>query len=313
MCAGRSLAQDKTSRYAEITSQAASLYENGQYKKSAETYSKAFRENGWKAYQSDRYNAACAWALAGNKDSAFYQLFKVADAFKYDNYERIANDTVLTSLNHDERWPQLLNMVSRNIGKDEARLNKSLLKLMDSVYHADQAFRFQQISIDKEFGAGSPEGLRIRKVIHETDSVNQQIVSGILDKYGWLGPEIVGVNGNATLPLVLMHSPLEMQLKYIPMMREAVKSKKADSYDLALLEDKILLRQGKKQLYGTYLVNIDKKYYTAPLEDPENVDKRRVELGLSTLDEYLKNWGTRWDTRRYEEGLKEIEKISVSY
>jgi hypothetical protein len=110
-----------------------------------------------------------------------------------------------------------------------------------------------------------------------------------------------------------MHSPLEMQLKYIPMMREAVKSKKADSYDLALLEDKILLRQGKKQLYGTYLVNIDKKYYTAPLEDPENVDKRRVELGLSTLDEYLKNWGTRWDTRRYEEGLKEIEKISVSY
>jgi len=301
-------AQSST-KYTELTKEAKSLFDNKQYKRSAETYTKAFRANGWKAYRADRYNAACAWTLAGNKDSAFYQLFKVADAFKYDNYDRISTDSVLTSLNKDARWDQLLNIVKQNIGKDEAKLNKALLKLMDSVYHDDQAYRFQQISVDKEFGASSPEGKNIRRIIHEKDSVNEIIVSGLLDKYGWISKEVVGSNGNATLGLVLQHSSLATQLKYLPVMREAVKTGKADPYDLAMLEDLVLVRQGKKQLYGTSVISVEgKKYYVSPMEDPANVDKRRAELGLGTLDEYLRNWGIRWDLKRYEEDLKLYEK-----
>lgn len=298
-----------SAKYTELTKEAKSLFDSRQYKRSAEAYTRAFRSNGWKAYRADRYNAACAWTLAGNKDSAFYQLFKVADAFKYDNYDRISSDTVLTSLNKDARWGQLLNIVKQNIGKDEAKLNKALLKLMDSVYHDDQAYRFQQISVDKESGASSPEGKNIRKIIHEKDSLNGIIVSALLDKYGWLGKEVVGTNGNATLGLVLQHSSLPTQLKYLPMMREAVNTKKADAYDLAMLEDLVLLRQGKKQLYGSSVVSVEgKHYYVSPLEDPANVDKRRASLGLGTLDEYLRNWGIRWDLKKYEEDQRLYEK-----
>ncbi|MCW3101873.1 MAG: hypothetical protein JWO09_313 [Bacteroidetes bacterium] len=293
-----------SAKYTELTREAKGLFDNKQYKRSAETYTKAFRANGWKAYRADRYNAACAWTLAGNKDSAFYQLFKVADAFKYDNYDRISTDSVLISLNKDARWDQLLNIVKQNIGKDEAKLNKALLKLMDSVYHDDQAYRFQQISVDKEFGASSPEGKNIRKVIHEKDSINEIIVSGLLDKYGWIGKEVVGSNGNTTLGLVLQHSSLATQLKYLPVMREAVKTGKADPYDLAMLEDLVLVRQGEKQLYGSSIVSVEGKYYVSPMEDPANVDKRRAKLGLGTLDEYLRNWGIRWDLKKYEEDLK---------
>jgi hypothetical protein len=308
-----SIAQS-SGQYTELIKQAAQLYENKQYKRSAETYTKAFKANRWKAYRSDRYNAACAWTLAGNKDSAFYQLFKVADAFKYDNYDRVANDSVLTSLNNDARWPLLLDIVKQNIGREEAKLNKGLVKLMDSVYYDDQAYRFREISIDKEFGAESEQGKEIRKIIRQKDSVNEIIVSSLLDKYGWLGKEVVGSNGNATLALVLQHSSLAAQLKYLPMMREAVKNGKADGYDLAILEDKALLRQGKKQVYGSYVVRMEgKKYYIAPLEDPENVDKRRTELGLGTLDEYLRNWGTEWNMKKYEEGLKVIEGSAIHY
>jgi hypothetical protein len=299
-------------KYTEITRQAMDLYESGSYKRAAETYTKAFRANGWKAYRADRYNAACAWTLAGNKDSAFYQLFKVADAFKYDNYDRIAFDSVLISLNNDQRWIQLLNIVKRNIGKEEAKLNKALLKLMDSVYHDDQAYRFQEISVDKEFGPASAEGKNIRRIIHEKDSINEIIVSDILDKYGWLGKEVVGSNGNATIALVLQHSSLNTQQKYLPMMRAAVKNKKADAEDLAILEDMVLIRQGKMQSYGTYLVGImqPRKYYMAPMEDPANVDKRRATLGLGTLDEYVRNWGFRWNLKNYEEGLKVLESFT---
>lgn len=277
-------------------------------------YTKAFRANGWKAYRADRYNAACAWTLTGNKDSAFAQLFKVADAFKYDNYDRISRDSVLISLNKDQRWEQLLNIVKQNIGKDEAKLNKSLVKLMDSVYHDDQAYRFRQITVNKEFGADSKEGQEIRKQIHEKDSLNEIIISDLLDKYGWLGKEAVGSNGNATLGIALQHFSLTTQEKYLPLMEKAYKNKKADGYDLAILEDMVALRKGQKQIYGSYIIrNKDKRYYLAPLEDPFNIDKKRAELGLGTLDEYLRNWGMRWDVKKYETELKVPETEKINY
>jgi hypothetical protein len=313
-CFSLGIMAQSSSQYAALIREANSLYESRQYKKAAQTYSRAFRVNGWKAYRSDRYNAACAWTLAGNKDSAFYQLFKVADAFKYDNYDRIANDSVLASLTKDERWPRLLNIVKLNIGKEESQLNKSLLKLMDSVYHDDQAYRFQKISVDKEFGPLSEEGKHIRNVIKQKDSLNEIIVSKLLDSYGWLGKEVIGSNGNATISLVLEHSSLNTQLKYLPMMREAVQNKKADASDLAILEDEVLIRQGKKQLYGTCLVGIGqpRKYYVAAMEDPAAVDKRRIEIGLGPLEEYLKNWDVKWTSDTYEKGLKILENEHIT-
>ena len=301
-------------KYTELTKQAASLYESKQYKLSAQTYTKAFQSNGWKAYRSDRYNAACAWALVGNKDSAFYQLFKVADAFKYDNYDLISRDTVLFSLNKDKRWEQLLDIVKKNIGQDESKLNKALLKLLDSVYHNDQVYRFRQISIDKEYGIRSSEAQGIRQTIHSKDSMNEKIVSDLLDKYGWLGTDVVGENGNATIALVLQHATFATQQKYLPLMREAIKNKKADPYDLAIIEDKVALKKKRKQIYGTYLIGREnKKFYMAPIEDPELVDKRRAQIGLCSLDEYLKNWGMRWDVQQYKQDVEIIEKENLNY
>ncbi len=47
-----------------------SLYKMKDYKNSPFTYSKAFKSIGWKGSQTDRYNAACSYALAGVADSA---------------------------------------------------------------------------------------------------------------------------------------------------------------------------------------------------------------------------------------------------
>jgi hypothetical protein len=80
------------------------------------------------------------------------------------------------------------------------------------------------------------------------------------------------------------------------MMRAAVQDKKASSKDLALLEDRTALNQGKKQIYGSQLGRDDKtkKYYLLPLEDPGNVDKRRAKMGLIPIAEYLRQWGITW-------------------
>ena len=68
-------------------------------------------------------------------------------------------------------------------------------------------------------------------------------------------------------------------------MRAAVKDKNASASDLALMEDRLALAQGKKQLYGSQLGRneITKTYYVLPIENPDQVDVRRQKMGLSTL------------------------------
>lgn len=73
-------------------------------------------------------------------------------------------------------------------------------------------------------------------------------------------------------------------------MRTAVKEGKTQADWLALLEDRVALGEGKKQLYGSQLFwdKVAKKSYVAPLEDPDNVDSRRKSVGLEPMAEYLK-------------------------
>jgi hypothetical protein len=61
---------------------------------------------------------------------------------------------------------------------------------------------------------------------------------------------------------------------------------------LALLEDRVALGKGKKQIYGSQIHRDQKtgKYIVAPIEDEPNVNKRRAEVGLEPLQDYVKHW-----------------------
>lgn len=134
-------------------------------------------------------------------------------------------------------------------------------------------------------------------------------MKAILDKYGWLGANEVGNQGNTTLFLVIQHSDKVTQEKYLPMMREAVKNGKAKGSSLALLENRVALRQGRRQIYGSQIGRNSetKAYYVYPLEDPDNVDKRRSEVGLEPLAEYVNQWQIKWDVEQYKKELLQLE------
>ena len=90
-------------------------------------------------------------------------------------------------------------------------------------------------------------------------------------------------------------------------MREAVEKGNARASSLALLEDRVALRQGKKQIYGSQVWKLDGKWYVQPLEDPENVDKRRAEVGLQPLNEYTQYFGFTWSVEDYYKTLPDQE------
>lgn len=296
-------------KYNELIAEAWSLYQAEDYLNSARKYSEAFEALGGKGVVTDRYNAACSYALAKEKDSAFVQLYKISDKGNYTNLAHITIDPDLNSLHDDPRWKEIIAKVTANKAKAEANFDKELVAMLDTVYMEDQSYRQAMDEIEKKHGWESEEMQAHWKIIAEKDSINLIKVRKILDERGWLGPDVIGRQGNSTLFLVIQHADLETQEKYLPMMREAVKKGNAQPSALALLEDRVALGQGKKQIYGSQIGRDQAtgEYYVLPLTDPENVDQRRAEVGLGPLQDYVSNWGMTWDAEAYKKKLSETE------
>lgn len=298
-------------KYPEFVKEAWKLYESKEYKKSADKYKEAFDQLEGKAYPNDRYDAACSYALAGDIENSFYHLFRLAEnpKTKYKNYGHITTDTDLDILHKDRRWEKLIAIVKSNKEEAEKNLDKPLVAILDSIYTEDQKYRRQIDEIEEKYGRDSEEMKAHWRLINEKDSINLIKIKKILDERGWLGADIIGGQGNSTLFLVIQHSDLETQLKYLPMMREAVKNGNANASSLALLEDRVALRQGKRQIYGSQIGRDQEtgEYFVSPLIDPENVDKRRAEVGLGTLAEYVNHWGMTWDIEIHKKRTAKIE------
>ncbi len=292
-------------------SKADSLYNSKDFKNSAIEYQKAFDSNDGKAYPNDRYNAACSYALSGNSEKAFFHLFYSAEHpnIKYSNYTHITTDSDLNSLHSDKQWEKLIKIVKANKDEAEKDLDKPLVAILDTIYQEDQKYRRQISEIEEKYGRDSKEMQAHWSLINEKDSINLIKIKKILDERGWLGPKIIGNQGNLTLFLVIQHSDLETQEKYLPMMRDAVQKGNANPSSLALLEDRVALGKGEKQVYGSQIGRDQEtgEYYVLPLIDPENVDKRRSEVGLGTIQDYVSNWGMTWNVEEYKKKLPEYE------
>lgn len=299
----------QSDEYSKLIKKADSLYTVKDYKNSAMFYSQAFKINGWKGTSHDRYNAACTWAMANVPDSAFFNLERITKFLNYSNYDHTIKDSDLIGLHADKRWNPIIELVKLNKEKAEASLNKPLVAQLDSIYYDDQTYRLQEQDLENKHGWDSKEVKDIWKIIKVKDSVNLIKVVAILDKFGWLGTDVIGNQGNSALFLVIQHADLKTQEKYLPMMREAVKNGKAYGRSLALLEDRIEIRNGRKQIYGSQIgMNPDTKvHYVSPLIDPDNVNKRRASVGLGTLEEYVNFWGMIWDPEQYKKDLPSLE------
>jgi hypothetical protein len=297
-------------RYSGLVKEAWEFYRSKEYQNSANKYKEAFDVLDGKASPNDRYNAACAYSLAENIDTSFFHLFRLANGeSNYRDYGHITTDPDLKSLYTDKRWDELISTVKANKEKAEENLDKPLVAILDTIHQKDQKYRRQISDIAEEYGRESDEMKAHWRTITEKDSINLIKIRKILDERGWLGADVIGGQGNGTLFLVIQHSDIETQLKYLPMMREAVKKGNARASSLALLEDRVALRQGNRQIYGSQIGQDQEtgERFVLPLIDPENVDIRRAEVGLGTLADYVNHWGMTWDVEKHKERTIKIE------
>ncbi|MBW7674223.1 DUF6624 domain-containing protein [Chryseobacterium chendengshani] len=295
--------------YSKLINEANKLYETKDYKLSTDLYNKAFKiesEN-----PSHLYNGACSSSLAGNTKKAFKWL-SLSIEKGWTNLKHLNSDTDLENLHSKKEWGETIEKLEKKLELIEANYDKPLQAELLTIYDEDQKYRKQIHETLKKFSDDSKEMQDLWKITLHNDSINLLRVKKILDEKGWVGKEKVGAQANSVFFLVIQHSDLETQKKYLPMMREAVTKGNASASSLALLIDRIEIREGRKQIYGSQIGTKPntKSQYVLPLIDPDNVDKRRMEVGLGPISDYIKNWNLIWDVEKYKSELSELEKLS---
>lgn len=106
--------QEVSEKYTYFINKADSLFRVEKYKESSLAFVEAIKWTEGKAFVNHRYDAACAFALSGDKDKAFDQLYILARRASFDNYSYLATDMDLISLHSDTRWRPLLEIVKQN-------------------------------------------------------------------------------------------------------------------------------------------------------------------------------------------------------
>jgi hypothetical protein len=117
-------------------------------------------------------------------------------------------------------------------------------------------------------------------------SENAEALDRIIEEFGWPGVSMVGNDGAEAAWLVLQHaigSPA-FQRKCLPIFKAAVEAGEAAADQLACLEDRICVFEGRPQRYGTQFDwDGDGNLSPYPVEDPERVDHYRESVGLERL------------------------------
>ncbi len=139
------------------------------------------------------------------------------------------------------------------------------------------------------------QNMRKREIIEPgfwDDSIDEgntkrmkEIISGI----GWPTISKVGEEASTDAWILVQHADhdIEFQQKCLNLMMQEPTGEVA-LHDIAYLEDRIRVHSGRPQIYGTQFNWIDNKP-VQDIEDVENVDKRRAEMGLKTLKENIED------------------------
>ncbi|WP_243303098.1 DUF6624 domain-containing protein [Geothrix oryzisoli] len=164
---------------------------------------------------------------------------------------------------------------------------------LEAMLESDQKGRQALIEIQRKSGPFSPEAFEVLKKQNLIDENNRRRLVEIINQSGWPKLSMVGEKAALAAFLVLQHASLDLQKQYLPIFRTAARSGESKLKWLALLEDRVLVGEGKKQLYGTQLIEKKgiKGIQVEPIAEEANVDERRAKMGLGPLADYLRGFG----------------------
>ena len=158
----------------------------------------------------------------------------------------------------------------------------ALKETLENIFERDQYDRLLWSQAVKNNPGDTERNERLARRAFVTDSLNLVRVDEILSQHGFPRKEQVGEFGNQAAWLVFQHADLDHQKRFLPQLEAAVSRGDIAPLYLALLRDRIDVREGRPQRYGT---QIDGTGNLAPLLDASRVNQWRREVGLPAIEQ----------------------------
>jgi hypothetical protein len=105
----------------------------------------------------------------------------------------------------------------------------------------------------------------------------------IMTAYGWPTIELVGAEASRCAWKLAQHADrqLDVQRRALALLEAAVADGQASRRDLAMLRDRVLVNEGRRQLYGTQIAGVtDGAPVPWPVADPKRMEELRAEADL---------------------------------
>ena len=215
------------------------------------------------ACTGDDYNAACCYALAGNKDAAFAVLDKVVKN-GWTNTSWMKKDPDLASLHDDARWNAIVAQADANWTKKFGNDNRELWTIVD----ADQEDREGTIDdVKKAIGRDHERLARVKEIV---------AAGGLKTSQDYFNAALVFQHGSTPDDYQKAH---ELAMKSAEIDPSNMRAK----WLAAAAQDRYLRSIGKPQIYGTQFKLIDGVWKLEPIDESAVTDEDRAKWGVPPL------------------------------
>jgi len=244
---------------------------------------------GSPGYCGGAHELAFIAACEGKKDSAFYFL---NEELSYNgNDEKVLKDI------YDPfglgNYPFMKWKKTKEWQAYEQTITKKYMQLAKDLKQPKLAF-----DLLKAFGLDQSIRLYLMKIHNDTaakadakkiGSANLMLIKQLVRQYGFPGLSMVGSEAYEAAFILCQHADddLAFQKTVLESLKKLATAGDARKEDVAYLTDRVMVKEKGVQLYGTQFKSAGTLY---PITDSVNVDKRRAEMGMTTLAEYKKGF-----------------------
>lgn len=244
------------------------------------------------------YQLACTYSLKGDTILPFKYLYKYIDLKEFA--KDISSDSDFDNIHCTYGWKCLKDTI-----------HKVYLSKYPNIKDPDLSIRLWEYGIYDQMYRTLGVNNKRKITVFDTNylkEIKRQYINGIEEQYNLVHNlfkkniiptySLVGQEASNSFLLIISHIYNNLTKRNLKSLyKEAINREIGIEYYI-MIHDRWLIHKGKKQLYGTQVghnIEYDKqgnrvygKGFFSPIEDERNVNKRRKELGLPTIEEYAK-------------------------
>ena len=259
---GRYTAPASQNDYWALIFHADSLMDDGLYAEAKQMYDLAFTED---RYILPSHLSTVAKKMMGiHNDDAALDYLSHRVRMEPDFYEEPTSSTFL----------QLRDTFELRQHKWDYDLTQK--QYLEWVFERDQYDRMLWLLASSKRTESPARVEKLARRAMDTDSTNLQLVSRILSETGYPRKSKVGDFATLTVWMIIQHSDLGRIKQFLPQLEEAASRGDLAPAYLAATKDRIDIREGRPQKYGTQ--------FNCPLLDSLRVNEWRQEVGLSPIE-----------------------------